>query len=112
MNRKDTRSPSILRGIAPFIAVLTVMIALAALAQTRGAGQAFGKSHAAPMRGSAAPSNAGPLDSGTPLFLPAVEYDSYFGFYTGTIAVGDLNGDGKPDLLVGNLRCSPNCLVG
>ena len=111
MTRKDTRNPSILRGIAPFIAVLTVMIALAALAQTKGEGQAFGKSHAAPMRGSAVPSTAGPLDSGTPLFLPAVAYD-VSGFYTGTVAVGDLNGDGKPDLLVGNLRCSPNCLVG
>jgi Bacterial Ig-like domain (group 3)/FG-GAP-like repeat len=101
MTRKFTRNASILRGIAPFIAVLTVMIALAALAQTRGAGQALGKSHAAPMPGSAVPSNAGPLDSGTPLFLPAVDYDSY-GHYTNSVAVGDLNGDGKPDLLVGS----------
>jgi hypothetical protein len=112
MTRKLTRSVSALRGIAPFIAVLTVMIALAALAQTRGAGQAFGKSHTAPMLGSAVPSDAGPLDSGTPLFLPAVEYDSYFGSGTDSIAVGDLNGDGNPDLLVGNHSCTPNCLVG
>ncbi len=79
MTRKDTRNASVLRGIAPVIAALTVMIALAALAQTKGASQAPGKSHATLMPGSPVPSNAGPLDSGTPLFLPAVEYDSYFG---------------------------------
>ena len=52
------------------------------------------------------------MDSGAPLFLPAVAYNS-FGFFTGSVAVRDLNGDGKPDLLVGS-RCArfPSCLVG
>ena len=43
MTRKDTRNTSALRGIAPLIAVLTVMIALA-MAQTKGVGQASLKS--------------------------------------------------------------------
>src|SRR6266478_1765746 len=103
MTRKLTGKTPSFRGIAPFIAVLTVLVALAALAQTRGAGQASGKSYVAPVQGSAVPSNAEPVAPGTPLFLPAVSYDSG-GFYAETVAVRDLNGDGKPDLLVGN-RC-------
>src|SRR6202521_5706326 len=64
MTRKDTRNTSALRGIAPFIAVLTVMIALAALAQTRGAGQASAKASVA-----LATSNSGapPRESKHPL---------------------------------------------
>ena len=39
MTRKLTRNTRILRGIASFVAVLTPMIALAALGQRTGPGQ-------------------------------------------------------------------------
>jgi hypothetical protein len=127
MTRKDIRNTTVLRGIAPFIAVLTVMIALAALAQTR-AGQAFGKSHAAlvspgvsttllkqdspvlpgginaehssagPTRGS---SFVGPLVPVPPVFVPAVTYGSG-GAGAQSLAVADVNGDGVPDLAIAN----------
>src|SRR5713101_3872886 len=113
MTRKLTRKTPSFRGIAQFIAVLGVMIAQAALAQTKGASEEFGKSLVTPVQGSAVPSNPGPMDSGTPLFLPPVAYNSG-GFYTRSVAARDLNGDGKPDLLVGNycLSNAPGCLVG
>jgi hypothetical protein len=52
------------RGIAPFIAVLTFLIAPANMAQTRGASQASGKRHVVPVRNSAAPTGASLMEPG------------------------------------------------
>ena len=128
MSRKDTRPASVLRGIAPFIAVLTVLIALAALAQTRGEGQASGKSDVVlvspsvsatlvtqerrvlpgginAVRSSADPTRGsrlvGPLAPVPPIFSQPATYASG-GTVIYSVAVADVNGDGKPDLVVAN----------
>jgi len=126
MERKLIRNFSL--GVAVrFLAVLIALIAMAALAQTRGTGQPSGKesvlappvgivpaqtehpfipwadgarrvpaSHSHMKR-----SGPIPMDSEPPLFLPAVSYDSAPGGAM-SVAVGDVNLDGKPDLVVAN----------
>jgi len=102
MTRKDTRNTSVLRGIASLIAVLTVMIALAALAQTKGAGQPTGNSYVVPAQAkTAARPNPASAASVVSLFRPAASYHSD-GWYAQSVAVADVNGDGKPDLVVAN----------
>jgi hypothetical protein len=137
MTRKSTRndSPSV---IAPFIAFLTLLIAATVLAQTSGVERTSGKAEVVthpPLASPPAqaqrslipwtddagrspvgpslpkPSSAGPLDLSPPLFLPAVFYDSGGGAFS--VAVADVNGDGKPDLLVANdMSCTVGVLLG
>jgi hypothetical protein len=128
MTRKHTRRTPSFRGIAPFIAVLTLLVALAALAQTRGAGQTSGKSDVVlvspsvsatlvalerPVLGPAEARSAlmptgtrgsslvGPLVPVPPIFSQPVNYASG-GTVVYSVAVADVNGDGKPDLVVAN----------
>jgi FG-GAP-like repeat len=114
MTRKLTRNTSVLRGIAPFIALLMAMVALAALAQTRGAGRPSGKSYdvfVVPDVRSAERATASalqakhsdpPVDQPYSLsFVAAVSYGSGGPYASGfSIAIADVNGDGKPDLVV------------
>jgi hypothetical protein len=108
LTRKLTRRPHAFRGIVALVTVLTVLIALAALAQRPGA------SHADRVLVTPSQANrfaAGPMDPANPLFLPTVNYDSG-GQQDYSIAVADLNGDGRPDLVITDYCSDNNCVSG
>jgi len=89
MTRELTLTVRILTNFILSIAVLTVMLPLAASAQQADTSRPPAKS------------STGLFVAGNPLFLPAVNYDSG-GIFATSVAVGDVNGDGKLDLIVGN----------
>jgi len=69
-----------------------------------------GKSHPAGMPGVGALSVE---DPGAPFFLPPVLYDPKgFGSAKVSVAIADVNGDGKPDLLVANRFACEGCANG
>jgi len=99
MTRKLTRSSAV-RFTS--IAVSTVIIALAALAQT----WATGKSQDEPVKNNAAPV-AGPTNPSMASPPAAVTYSSG-GYAPTSIAMGDLNHDGKADIVVANWCAAKN----
>ncbi len=128
MTRKLNRNYS-LSVVVPFIGILILLIAAAVLAQTSGAGQTSGKEAAVlatagttvsaqaerplvPWMNGAGRSPVGDshtkhgtrtTDQEYPFSLvPAVTYDSG-GEATMSLAVADVNGDGKPDVITANL---------
>ncbi len=52
-----------------------------------------------------------PMQTQEPIFAPAVTYDSG-GQYADSVAVADVNGDSKPDLVVANQCVDANCANG
>jgi hypothetical protein len=127
MTCKDTRKVHILRVIAQLFGVLIILIALAAVPQTRGQGLPSGRLSVAPSspnanapllaqellrgRSSAEGSSANrsessrlvaPMAPAPPFFSQPVIYASGGTNVTYSVAVGDVNGDGKLDLVVAN----------
>jgi hypothetical protein len=88
-----TRRASALRFFGFFLATLTVVVILVSVPQVTSAGQAAGRSSTPkPNAASIAPDTAPVRFSPTPYQVGGVYADS--------VAVADVNGDGKPDLIV------------
>ena len=134
MTRQHSPKICTLDAAVLFLAVLTALIAFAAPAQQAGTGQSSAKSSvpAVPMptvtpaqarlrqllpeTGNAQGIPATRLasvapNSGSVSFLPVVTYDSG-GSGSTSIAVADVNGDGKPDVVVANCIANGSAACG
>lgn len=102
MTRKFSRNYSL--RVVPFFAALIALVGMAALGQVPGAGQlsASTQRHTE----ARAQTLGHPLSPGdTALFMPPIFY--YGGGYgVASAAIADVNGDGKPDLVVANSYCA------
>jgi FG-GAP-like repeat len=78
--------------VSLLITTLVILLALGAPAQLTGSGHPSAKLTVV----------LTPQAASQPLFLPAVTYDSG-GIFAASMAVGDVNGDGKLDLAVSNI---------
>jgi FG-GAP-like repeat/FG-GAP repeat len=90
MTCKRAFKTHVVRVVSPLITTVAFLLALGTPTQLAGAGQPSAKPQVVPTS-----QDANPL-----LFMTAVTYDP--GGQSFSVAIADVNGDGKPDLLVAN----------
>ena len=102
MPRRFASKGRCLTIVVPFLALFTILATLAPVAQPQvgSRDRRAAENHARPEK-----SGSLPQDGGNPLFLGSYTY------YSGpsaseSVAIADVNGDGKPDLIVANQGCT------